>query len=75
MYMAVPLILLVALLTGFLSIGAAIYFTIIVMRKDKGNEKMIEVSGYIETGAKRFLWVQYLILGAFVLFLFVVILE
>ncbi|NPD88335.1 MAG: sodium-translocating pyrophosphatase [Asgard group archaeon] len=68
------LLLLIALLTGVLSIVAAIYFTIIVMREDRGNEKMIEVSGYIETGAKSFLKVQYLVLGVFVFVLFIVIL-
>lgn len=70
----VPLILLITIIAGILSIGAAIYFTFLVMKKDRGNEKMIEVSGYIETGAKKFLWVQYLVLGAFVCVLFLVIL-
>ena len=68
------LLLLIALITGLISILAAIYFTVIVMRKDRGNEKMIEISGYIETGAKSFLKVQYLVLGIFVLVLFLVIL-
>ncbi|MHA1552490.1 MAG: sodium-translocating pyrophosphatase [Candidatus Heimdallarchaeaceae archaeon] len=70
----VPLIILIAIIAGVLSIAAAIYFTLIVMKKDRGNEKMIEISGYIETGAKHFLWVQYLVLAAFVGFLFFVIL-
>ncbi len=68
------ILLLIALITGVISILAAIYFTVIVMRKDRGNEKMIEVSGYIETGAKSFLKVQYLVLGIFILVLFLVIL-
>jgi len=68
------LLLLIALITGLISILGAIYFTVIVMRKDRGNEKMIEISGYIETGAKSFLKVQYLVLGIFVLVLFTVIL-
>ena len=68
------ILLLIALITGLISILAAIYFTVIVMRKDRGNEKMIEISGYIETGAKSFLKVQYLVLGIFVLVLFLVIL-
>ncbi len=70
----IPLIILIAIIAGVISIGAAIYFTTMVMKKDRGNEKMIEVSGYIETGAKHFLKVQYLVLGAFVLFLFIVLL-
>ncbi len=72
--MAVPIILIVALISGLISILAAIYFTVIVMREDRGNEKMIEISGYIETGAKRFIKVQYLVLGVFVFVLFLVIL-
>ncbi|MHA1219297.1 MAG: sodium-translocating pyrophosphatase [Candidatus Heimdallarchaeaceae archaeon] len=68
------ILLLIALITGLISILGAIYFTVIVMRKDRGNEKMIEISGYIETGAKSFLKVQYLVLGIFVLVLFTVIL-
>ncbi len=70
----VPLIILIAIIAGIISIAAAIYFTVMVMKKDRGNEKMIEISGYIETGAKHFLWVQYLVLAAFVGFLFFVIL-
>ena len=67
------ILLLIAILTGVLSILAAIYFTIIVMREDRGNEKMIEVSGYIEKGAKHFLKVQYLVLVIFVAVLGLVI--
>ncbi|MBA7518854.1 putative K(+)-stimulated pyrophosphate-energized sodium pump [subsurface metagenome] len=70
----VPLILLIAIIAGVLSIVAAIYFTVIVMKKDRGNKKMIEISGYIEKGAKHFLWVQYLVLAAFVVVLFIIIL-
>ncbi|TXT65989.1 MAG: putative K(+)-stimulated pyrophosphate-energized sodium pump [Promethearchaeota archaeon] len=36
------------------------------MKEDPGNERMQEVSGYIEKGAKTYLKVQYKILGAFV---------
>ena len=74
MAVVVPLTLIIALITGVISIGVAIIFSFLVFREDPGNEKMVEVSGYIEQGAKRFLWVQYRILAIFVLVLFVVIL-
>jgi K(+)-stimulated pyrophosphate-energized sodium pump len=64
--MDVPIILIVALLAGIISIIMALYFAKLVMKEDPGNERMIEVSGYIEDGAKRFLKVQYKILGIFV---------
>lgn len=74
MAVVVPLTLIIALITGVISIVVAIIFSFLVFREDPGNEKMVEVSGYIEQGAKRFLLVQYRILAIFVLVLFVVIL-
>jgi len=74
MAVVVPLTLIIALVTGVLSIVVAIIFSILVFREDPGNEDMIKISKYIEDGAKKFLWVQYRILSIFVLVLFVVIL-
>jgi K(+)-stimulated pyrophosphate-energized sodium pump len=73
MAVVVPITLIIALAAGVLAIIVAIIFSILVFREDPGNEKMVEVSGYIEAGAKRFLWVQYRILSIFVLVLFLVI--
>ncbi|NHJ47495.1 MAG: sodium-translocating pyrophosphatase [Asgard group archaeon] len=70
----VPITIIIALIAGVISIIVAIIFSIIVLKEDPGNEKMIEVSGYIEEGAKHFLLVQYRILTIFVLILFLVIL-
>lgn len=72
--MVVPIILIVALIAGIISIAVAIIFSILVLKEDPGNEKMIEVSGYIEEGAKTFIKTQYKILSIFVGVLFVVIL-
>ncbi|MHA1155950.1 MAG: sodium-translocating pyrophosphatase [Candidatus Heimdallarchaeota archaeon] len=72
--MVVPIILIVALIAGVVSIAVAIIFSILVLKEDPGNEKMIEVSGYIEEGAKTFIKTQYKILSIFVGVLFVVIL-
>ncbi len=72
--MAIPIIWIVALIAGIISIGAAVYFAYLVMKEDRGNDKMIEVSGHIEKGAKHFLWIQYSILSIIVVILFVIIL-
>ena len=60
--MAVPGILIVALIAGIISILMAVYFAKKVMKEDPGNEKMIEVAGYIESGAKTYIKVQYTVL-------------
>lgn len=70
----VPLILIVALVAGIISIGMALYFARLVLKEDPGNERMVEVSGYIETGAKTFLKVQYKVLGIFVIVLAIALL-
>ncbi len=67
--MAVPLIILVALFAGIVSIILALYFRSLVMKEDPGNEKMQEVAGYIESGAKTYIKLQYKVLGIFVLVL------
>ncbi|MFW9820399.1 MAG: sodium/proton-translocating pyrophosphatase, partial [Candidatus Thorarchaeota archaeon] len=72
--MAVPLIIIVALIAGGLSLFMAYYFRSLVLKEDPGNEKMVEVAGYIEKGATTYLKVQYKILAIFVGVLFVIIL-
>ena len=64
--MDVPVILIVALIAGIISIAMALYFRYLVLKEDPGNERMQEVAGYIEAGATRYLKVQYKILGLFV---------
>jgi len=72
--MDVPFILIVALIAGVISIVMALYFRYLVLKEDPGNERMQEVAGYIEKGAKTYIKVQYKILGIFVGALFVIIL-
>ena len=72
--MAVPIILIVALIAGIISIVLAIYFRYLVLKEDPGNERMQEVAGYIEEGAKTYIKVQYKVLGIFVGLLFIVML-
>ncbi|HDZ18049.1 MAG TPA: sodium-translocating pyrophosphatase, partial [archaeon] len=72
--MAVPIILIVALIAGIISIIMALYFRYLVLKEDPGNEKMQEVAGYIEEGAKTYIKIQYKVLGIFVGVLFVVLL-
>ncbi|MFW9866284.1 MAG: sodium-translocating pyrophosphatase [Candidatus Thorarchaeota archaeon] len=74
MFSDVPIILIVALIAGIISIVMALYFARLVLKEDPGNERMIEVSGYIETGAKTFLKVQYKVLGIFVVVLAIALL-
>jgi len=72
--MEVPIILTVALIAGVISIVLAVYFRALVLKEDPGNERMQEVAGYIEEGAKTYIKVQYKVLGIFVGLLFVVLL-
>lgn len=66
--------LIVSLIAGIISIGMAMYFRMLVLREDPGNEKMVTVAGYIEEGAKSYIAIQYKILSIFVGALFFVIL-
>ncbi len=66
--------LIVCLVTGVVSILFAVYLRSLVLKEDPGNEKMIEVAGYIESGAKTFLSVQYKVLGIFVVVLAIALL-
>ena len=66
--------LIVSLIAGIISIGMAIYFRMLVLKEDPGNEKMVTVAGYIEDGAKSYIKVQYMVLGIFVGALFFIIL-
>jgi len=68
------LILLIPLISGVIAIVLALYFSKLVMAEDPGNEKMQEVSGYIESGAKTYIKVQYKILTIFVIGLSIVVL-
>ncbi len=72
--MAIPIILILAPLTGVASIILALFFAKMVMKEDPGNERMIEVAGYIADGAKAFIRRQYRTLTIFVLCLSALIL-
>jgi K(+)-stimulated pyrophosphate-energized sodium pump len=61
------LLLLLPLISGVVAILLALYFAKLVMAEDPGNERMQEVSGYIESGAKTFIKVQYKVLAVFVI--------
>ncbi len=66
--------LIVSLIAGIISIAMAMYFRMLVLKEDPGNEKMVTVAGYIEDGAKSYIKVQYMVLSIFVGALFLVIL-
>jgi K(+)-stimulated pyrophosphate-energized sodium pump len=70
----VPLIIITALVAGIISISMALYFRTLILKEDPGNKRMVEVSGYIEKGAKTYIKVQYKVLAIFVAVLFTIIL-
>jgi len=72
--MEIPIYIFIALIAGILSILMAIVFAKKVMKADPGNERMQEVSGYIESGASTFIRTQYKILGIFVIVLAIALL-
>ncbi len=72
--MEIPIYIFLALIAGILSILMAILFAKKVMKADPGNERMQEVSGYIESGASTFIRTQYKILGIFVIVLAIALL-
>lgn len=72
--MAASLTIIIALIAGIVSIVLALYFRKLVLKEDPGNEKMIEVAGYIEEGAKTYLQIQYKVLAIFVTVLAVLLL-
>ncbi|MHA1466925.1 MAG: sodium-translocating pyrophosphatase [Promethearchaeota archaeon] len=57
----------VPIYAGILSILMALVFAKKVMKEDPGNERMVEVAGYIESGAITFIQRQYKTLGIFVI--------
>jgi len=72
--MEVPIYIFVALFAGILSVIMALVFARKVMKEDPGNERMVEVAGYIESGATTFIRRQYKTLGVFVVVLAIALL-
>ena len=64
--MIVPNYIYIALIAGILSIIMALVFAKKVMKADPGNERMVEVAGYIESGSITFIKRQYTTLAIFV---------
>lgn len=59
-----------ALLGGVAALGFAALQIVKIMKCDPGNEKMVEISSYIQEGAMTFLKREYSILSVFVLIVF-----
>lgn len=64
------ILLYIAIFAGVLALVLAFFFRHQVLKEDPGNERMVEVAGYIEEGAKTFIKVQYKILLLFIGFIF-----
>ena len=56
----------IAIGTGILSLAFALYRGLWIRRQDGGNEKMVEIGGYIREGAQAFLVREYRVLAVFV---------
>ncbi|MBQ7203780.1 MAG: sodium-translocating pyrophosphatase [Eubacterium sp.] len=66
-------LLLICVGAGLLSLIFALYMAFFINKKDAGNDKMKEIAGNIEAGAKAFLYSEYKILVFFVIALFILI--
>jgi K(+)-stimulated pyrophosphate-energized sodium pump len=72
--MIIPIYIYIAIIAGIISIIMSFFFARKVLKADPGNPKMIEVAGYIESGAKTFIRRQYTTLAIFVAVLSIAIL-
>ncbi|HBJ2621562.1 TPA: sodium-translocating pyrophosphatase [Clostridium botulinum] len=67
-------LLYVSLIAGFIALIVVIFLAKDILKKSPGNEKMIEVSGYIEEGAMAFLRKEYSYLCVFIVVVAIAIL-
>ncbi|MBW8001270.1 MAG: sodium-translocating pyrophosphatase [Planctomycetes bacterium] len=72
LYDGIPLTWFIAPLSAILALIIAFIFYKKVMAEDEGNEKMIEIAGYVREGAHAYLFSQYKIV-AFVFLLFFIV--
>ncbi|GAA0076704.1 sodium-translocating pyrophosphatase [Clostridium sp. CTA-5] len=56
-----------SMISGFLALIVVIFLVKGILKKDTGNEKMVEISGYIEEGAMAFLKKEYSYLVVFII--------
>ena len=59
-------LLYVTILTGIIAICVVAFLIKDILKKDAGNERMKEISGYIEEGAMAFLKKEYSYLSVFI---------
>ena len=59
-------LLYVTILTGIIAIGVVVFLIKDILKRDAGNERMKEISGYIEEGAMAFLKKEYSYLSVFI---------
>ncbi|WP_315079473.1 sodium-translocating pyrophosphatase [uncultured Clostridium sp.] len=67
-------LLYVSLIAGFIALIVVIFLAKDILKKSPGNERMIEVSGYIEEGAMAFLRKEYSYLCVFIVVVAITIL-
>ena len=56
----------VTILTGIIALCVVVFLIKDILKKDAGNERMKEISGYIEEGAMAFLKKEYSYLSVFI---------
>lgn len=66
-------LLVFAPMTGIIALIFAVILAIIIKKADPGNEKMVEIMGYIHEGAMAFLFREYKVLSVFIVILAAII--
>ena len=66
-------VFILAIVSGIVAIGFALYTALFINKQDSGNERMREISENIASGAKAFLFSEYKILVIFAIALFILI--
>jgi K(+)-stimulated pyrophosphate-energized sodium pump len=63
----------VAMAGSIAALVVARYFFVWMKRQDEGTPEMVEIAGYVRTGANAYLWQQYKIVALFFLIIFLLL--
>ena len=64
----------ICFVASLVALVQAYFFFKKMMTADEGNERMIEIAGYVREGANAYLWQQYKVVGIFFVIIFVLLL-
>ncbi len=65
--------MIIPITASLIAIGFVVFLIVDVMKKDPGNERMVEISKAIQAGAKAFLKREYIYIGSFVVIIAILI--